>query len=92
MPKMFLSILAGTMMLAGPAFAGDLLSNSQMDTVTAGADINWDVSSSATLSATTNANHNVNATLSTTTSVEAVADASLTASASSTNTGSIANN
>ena len=91
MPKMFLSLLAGTMMLAGQAFAGDLLSDSQMDTVTAGADITWDVSATAALDATTNADHNVTDTLSAATDVTAEADTSLAASAISTNTGSIVN-
>ena len=92
MPKMFLSLLAGTMMLAGQAFAGDLLSDSQMDTVTAGADITWDVSATAALDAATNADHDVTATLSAATSVAAEADTSLVASATSGNTGSIVNN
>ena len=88
MPKVFLSLLGGTMMLAGQAFAGD----SQMDTVTAGADITWDVSATAALDAATNADHDVTATLSAATSVAAEADTSLVASATSGNTGSIVNN
>ena len=92
MPKMFLSLLGGTMMLAGQAFAGDLLSDSQMDAVTAGATITWDVSAAATLDAATDDDHDVTATLSTATEVTAAADTSLVASATSGNTGAITDN
>ena len=58
----FLSTLAAAMMLAGAAVAGELqLSDSQMDTVTAGADIttNQIATAIATYDVATNADHDV---------------------------------
>lgn len=74
MRRTFLPALAAAMMLTGAAVAGELeLSDSQMDTVTAGADIttNQIATAIATYDVTTNADHDVNVVANAYTNVDA---------------------